>query len=195
MPMIRLVAVLLVLSLALPAHADAPPSKRRRWGVSLQLTPFSLPKGDAGIPIQGTAKEHLAPSIGFRWELTPWAALNVGAGLPASSLGLSVWAGFESFLRLYAEKHGIVALDLYQVPGLQLGFAGPTYGSRHSDAFVGFEYIYQGPVAFALRLPAGVRLRWLEGRVDTYLEAVPILTFTPSVDLHFGLTVGVRYNF
>ena len=194
--MTRLLAIGLVLSLALPARADqALTAKRRRWGLSIQLAPFALPNGDAGIPIVGTAKDHLAPSLAVRWELFPWAAINVGAGIPTSSLGLSIWAGFESFLRLYAEKRGIVALDLYQVPGLQLGFAGPDYGAHRSDAFVGYEYIYQGPVAFALRLPAGVRLRWLEGRVDTYLEAVPMVTFTPSVQLLFGLTVGARYNF
>jgi hypothetical protein len=174
------------------ATARAP---RHRFGLGLQLSPASLPHGSAGIPVSGTAGDHVAVGITFRWQLLRWAALDFGAGLPLAALGLSAWAGFEPHWTLYEEPRGLIGIDLYAAPGLQLGFAGADYGARHSDAYVGFAYIYQGPVAFALRTPVGLRLRWWRSRFDTYAEALPIITFTPSVETLFGVAVGVRVNF
>jgi hypothetical protein len=78
---------------------------------------------------------------------------------------------------------------------LQLGFAGPDEAARRSNAFVGFAYAYQGPLAFAFRFPAGARLRWAHDWLETYLEPSPTLVVTPSVEMLFGLVVGARVRF
>jgi len=186
----RSALVVLLLATAAGAAADEP-----RFGLGLQLSPASLPHGSAGIPVAATADDHVAFAITFRWRLLPWAALDAGIGLPLPALGLSLWAGFAPSWTLWRERRGLVAVALYAAPGLQLGFAGPDWQARRSDAYAGFAYLYQGPLAFALRTPVGVDLRWWRGRFDTYAEALTIVTFTPSVEALVGATVGVRVGF
>jgi hypothetical protein len=120
--------------------------------------------------------------------------LNVGLGAPHVGLGLGLWAGYELFHRFAADRRGIAEFELYATPGLQLGFAGPDWAARHGNDWVGFEYNYQGPLAFAMRLPAGARLV-IGNRLDIYLEAVPIVTFTPAVETLFTLVAGARIRF
>jgi hypothetical protein len=185
-----LVALLLVATAAHAGEGGGP-----RFGLGIQLVPAGSPHGTVGIPIAGTTNEHLPVGLTFRWVRWRWAALHAGIGIPVAPLGLALWAGFEPFWTVVRDSREIVALELYAAPALQLGFAGPDEGARRSDAFIGLAYIYQGPLAFALRTPVGVRLRWWHARFDTYAEALPVITFTPSVTPIFGVAVGARVNF
>lgn len=198
-----LAAVLLV---SVAASADPPgatsvatstlPRRWHRYSLGLQFGVADTPGGHTGIPIAPYRSygPHLPFALTFRWEANRWSALDVGFGVAHVGLGLSVWAGYELFHRFAADRRGIVAFELYVSPGLQLGFAGGDWAARHGNDWVGFEYDYQGPVAFALRLAPGARLV-LANRLDLYLEAVPIVTFTPAVESLFTLVAGVRIRF
>lgn len=194
--------------LAVPARAEeAPPAPPAipaatasvipapRWGLGLSLGALNLPGGHVGAPLPGGTRLPLALTL--RWQLDGRSALSLGAGAgaPHSSLGLSAWAGYETFVSLLTDRRRLVSLELYQASGVQLGFAGPDLAARRTSTFVGFGYIYQGPLAFGLRLPAGLRLRLVRGRLDVTLESVSILTFTPAVEAFFGLSVGARVYF
>jgi hypothetical protein len=137
---------------------------------------------------------HVPFGLIFRWEANRWSALNVGFGVAHVGLGLSLWAGYELFHRFASDRRGIVGFELYGVPGLQLGFAGPDYAARHGNDWVGFEQIYQGQLALAMRFAAGARLVFVN-RYDLFLEAVPIVTLTPSVETLFTLVGGARVRF
>jgi hypothetical protein len=165
----------------------------RRFSLGLQLGVANTPGGHLGIPVAPYTSygPHLPVAITFRWEANRWSALNVGVGAPQVGLGLSLWSGYEFFHRFAEDRRGIVGFELYATPGLQLGFAGADWAARHGNEWVGFEYDYQGPVAFAMRLPAGARLVFAN-RLDVFLEAVPILTFTPAVEPLFTLVAGAR---
>ena len=163
-----------------------------RWALGIELGAFELPHADAGIPIGSTG--HLPIALTLRWQINDYSAISGGLGIPLA-VGASIWVGYELFRTLARDRRKIVALDLYSTPGLQLGFAGPNEGARASNAFIGFEYIYQGPVAFAFRFPVGVRLRWMRDWFETYVEPSPALVVTPSVELLFGLVVGARVRF
>lgn len=84
------------------------------------------------------------------------------------------------------------ALEVYEDAGPTLGFVGPDYYARHEDVFVAYRYTVGGPLAFGLRFPVGLRVRWLRGAFDTYVEPAPLLLFTPSLETLFELAVGVR---
>lgn len=172
-----------------PASAPAAP----RWGLGLSLGALNLPGGHVGVPLPGGTRLPLALTL--RRQIDGRSALSLGVGAPHSSLGLSAWAGYETFVSLLADRRRLVALELHQAGGVQLGFAGPDFAARHTETFVGFGYIYQGPLAFGLRLPAGLRLRLVRGRFDVTLESVSILTFTPAVEAFFGLSAGARVYF
>lgn len=186
-------------SLAVPARAQEvvrvaqTESGIRRWAVGLQAGPLDLPRGHLGVPF-GRALEayHLAIGIVGRWQTTDRMAFNAGIGLPQSGLGLSVWAGHELFARLAADRRGIAAVEVYEDAGLSLGFAGPDYYARHEDVFVGYRYAIGGPLAFGVRLPLGLRVKWLRGAFDTYAEPATLLMLTPSVEALFELAVGFR---
>jgi hypothetical protein len=89
---------------------------------------------------------------------------------------------------------GVFAFELYEDAGLQLSFAGPDYYARRDNDFVGYGYAYGGPLAFAVRLPVGVRFCWLRNRLDTFVEGVEMLALTPSVESLFELSVGIRVH-
>jgi hypothetical protein len=175
---------------------SAQPLHWRRYSLGIQFGVANTPGGHIGIPIAPYKSygPHLPVALTFRWEANRWSALDVGFGAAHVGLGLSVWGGYELFHRFVADKRGIAGFELYAVPGLQLGFAGADWAARHGNDWVGFEYDYQGPVAFAMRLAAGARLV-LVNRLDLYLEAVPIVTFTLAVETLFTLVAGARIRF
>jgi hypothetical protein len=175
---------------------SAPRPHWRRYSLGIQFGVANTPGGHIGIPVAPYRSfgPHLPFALTFRWEANRWSALDVGFGVAHVGLGLTVWSGYEFYRRLVTDKRGIVGLEVYGTPGLQLGFAGPDWAARHGNDWVGFDYAYQGPLAFAMRLATGIRLIFVD-RADAYLEAVPIVTFTPSVEPLFTLVAGVRVRF
>lgn len=167
-----------------------------RTGLGIELAPFGRPTGHLGIPLGGAqSAPHMAAEIVGRWQANRNLALTFGLGLQHAGLGNGIRVGSEVFARVVGDRGGVVALELYGDPGLQLGFAGPDYFARHSNAFVNYLYATEGPVAFGLRLPAGLRLSWSHHRLDTYVEEIPIVLFTPVVDALFEVGTGVRARF
>jgi hypothetical protein len=157
------------------------------------MSPFVSPHSDLGIPLGSTG--HLPLALTLRWEQGRHGALCLGLGAPASPVGASLWVGYEVFTTVASLRRGLFELDLYATPGLQAGFAGPEYFERHSNAFVGFAYIYSGPGAFATRLPLGARLRLYRRLLDVYGEATTTVALAPAVEVMVGVTAGVRVNF
>jgi hypothetical protein len=194
--------VALAVELPLPAAADepAPPAEpmasARRWSLGLELGLVDLPRGHIGIPVQGTIDGiHLPAAIVMRWRLDDRMALTAGFGIPHSGLGAAVWVGHEMYWRVATSPREIVALEVYENAGLELGFAGPDWFARHENEFVGFAgyaYVAGGPVAFGLRFPFGLRARWIAGAFDTYLEAAPLVMCTPSPESLFDLSFEIR---
>ena len=170
-------------------------SPRRPWGVGFQLGWLGVPRGHVGVPMGGEGGYYLTPELVGRRELARPFAINVGIGIPHAGMGLSGWAAFEVAAPVAANARATLAFDLYVDPGLELGYAGPDYYARHSGDFVGYEYAKGGPLAFALRSPAGARLRWADARLDSYLESVPIVALTPSAEPLFQIVVGTRLRF
>jgi hypothetical protein len=204
--MTRALVMLVALWGTLDARADtlpsasvvssAPAHRWRRYSLGLQLGVANTPGGHVGIPAPPYASygPHVPFALTFRAELNRWSAINAGLGVAHVGLGLTLWGGYELYRRLATDRRGIVGFELYSVPGLQLGFAGADWAARHGNDWVGFEYTYQGPLAFAMRLAMGARLVFID-RFDAYLEAVPIVTFTPSVEPLFTLVAGARIRF
>jgi hypothetical protein len=177
------------------AEAQSEDALERHWSLGLQVGPLDRPAGHLGIPL--TTYEdgrHLAAAFVGRYQLDQRFALNAGFGVPTSAMGPAVWAGFELFARLATSARGVFAFELYEDAGLQLSFAGPDYYARRDNDFVGYGYAYGGPLAFAVRLPVGVRLCWFRNRLDTFLEGVEMLALTPSVESLFELSVGIRVH-
>jgi hypothetical protein len=165
----------------------------RRAAIGLQAGPVDLPRGHLGVPFTRALEGyHLAVGIVGRWQLSGRMAVNAGLGLPQSGLGLSLWAGHEIFARLASDRRGIAALEVYEDAGFSLGFAGPDYYARHENVFVGYGYAVGGPLAFGVRLPLGVRVKWLRGAFDTYAEPSTLLMVAPEVETLFELAVGFR---
>jgi hypothetical protein len=182
----------MIAATALAALLCAAAPAERKWGFGIQLEPINSPTGHFGVPTAA-----VAPRIGFAFALRYQAAdrwaLTFGLGAPHPAMGLSIWAGHELSLSLYARD--AVALSLYEDAGAQFGAVGPDYYARHGGTFVGRQYTFGGPTTFALRLPAGVRASWLSGRFDTFLEGVGILAFTPTVEPLFTFDLGFRWQF
>lgn len=182
------VAVIVVALACSAAQADDRP-----WAIGAQLGAFDSPIGHLGAPVQGTlVGYHLPVALSARYELSDAMAIDAGFGIAQSGMGPAIWAGHELYRRI---TDGRVPLDIYESAGLQLGFAGPDYYARRDGEFVGLGYAFAGPLAFAVRLPAGVRARWAHDRVDTYVEVLNVVALTPSVEYLFELTVGARYHF
>jgi hypothetical protein len=178
------------------AHAQEQDIQGKRWAVGLQASPTDAPRGHLGIPIAGTEDGfHLAAALVSRYQLSDALALNAGAGLPSSAMGPSVWGGFEVFARVVADRRRVVALELYEDSGLQLGFAGPDYYARRDNDFPGYGYAFGGDVSFAVRLPVGARLCWIQNRFDTFVEGTSIVALTPAVETFFDVAVGARVHF
>jgi hypothetical protein len=181
---VKTTIVLAALVIASTSHADT--------AVGIQLDPLSVPRGHVGLPLEaGIDGYHLAGALAVRYERSPGWAVNLGVGLPTTGMGLSAWLGHELYMPVASTSW--VTLALYEDAGLQLGYAGPDYYARHTDTFVGFGYMTAGPLAFAARLPVGIRADF--GRVDAYVEGTTILAFTPSVEPLFDVGVGFRVHF
>ena len=181
--------------IAAPCRADEEVPLRRA-SIGLQFGVLDLPSGHLGIPVGGLTEDaaHLPVALVGRYEINRRFAANVGLGLPTGAMGLGGWIGFEFCVRLVADKHRWVALEVYEDSGLQLGFAGPDYYARHDHDFVGYDYAFAGPLAFALRLPAGVRASLWQNRTDVYVETVEVLALTPSVEALFELAIGAHVH-
>jgi hypothetical protein len=175
------------------AHAEGMDEGIRRLSLGIQLGLLDVPRGHIGIPLQGDMSAvHLPFALVARWRLNERMALGGGLGIPQSGQGLSFWLSHELFARLATSPKGIVGLDLFEDAGIQLGFAGPDWYARHEDEFVGYAYVYEGPLAFGFRLPVGLRATWLGGAFATYIESVPLWMLAPKVEALFDLALGVR---
>jgi hypothetical protein len=179
-----------------PAAGEAPESVEHRVSVGLQVGVLDRPTGHLGIPFGGTKDGYHMPfGLVGSYQIDGRFAINAGAGTPTGAMGLGVWAGFEIFQRLIADRRRIVALEIYEDSGLVFGFAGPDYYARRDNDFVGDAYGYSGTLTFALRLPIGLRACWLRNRFDTYLEGAEILALAPSVESLFEAAAGARIHF
>jgi hypothetical protein len=176
------------------AEGRAQDADGKRWAVGLELAWLGVPHGHLGLaPSLDTSA--ISPELVARYRLLNFAALDVGFGLPHSAMGLSGWAAFEVFATVAANQKRTLALELYQKSGLQLGYAGPDYFARHDNEFVGYGYAAAGPLAFALRFPVGINLRWAGGVLDNYTEVVPIVALTPTTEVLYTLASGIRVRF
>jgi len=177
---------------AATAHAREP--DQRRWAVGLEVVWLGVPHGHLGfVPSLGTSA--ICGELVGRYQLSSFAAVDAGFGLPHSAMGLSGWSAFEVFGTAVSNRRRTLVLELYQQTGLQLGYAGPDYFARHDNEFVGYGYTTAGPLSFALRFPAGVNLRWGGGYLDIYSEVVPIIALTPASEVLFTLATGIRSRF
>jgi hypothetical protein len=176
-----------------PARAQEVDVGIRRFSLGVQAGLLDVPHGHVGAPLQGDESGlHMPFALVGRWRMSSRMALGAGLGIPQSGQGVSLWLSHELFARLVTAPRGIVGLDLFEDAGLQVGFAGPDYFARRENEFVGYAYVYSGPLAFGLRLPVGLRASWLGGAFDTYLEGVPLWMLAPRVEALFDLAFGVR---
>jgi hypothetical protein len=183
-------------ALAAPGVADpASPSPETApshdWAVGVMLGGFAHPSGDLGIPAAGT---HLAPSLYVHRAFRDHLQLAAGIGLP-SAMGVAVWAGVQPYIQLWARASGSPRLEVYADPAAQLGFTGPDYYAHRDNEFVGYRYAASGPLTVALRLPAGVRLRWWHDRFETAFEVLDVVGITPTLHNIVSLQLGVGVRF
>lgn len=176
------------------ASSSAP---ERRWAFGMQIGALDRPAGHLGIPVDGDGKMgvHLPFAFVGRYQLDDRTALSAGLGTPSGAMGLAVWAGYDLAWPIADHLLGNARLEIYEASGLQIGFAGPDYFARHDNEYVGYGYGYNPPFAFAIRLPIGVRVRWLGNRFDTHLEGAESLALTPSVEANFELAAGASLHF
>jgi hypothetical protein len=172
-------AGLLVALLACTGTAHAEPGD-----ASLGLG-IGIPGEGSGLPLGG---HHVPIGVVARYELAGWRpvlpAVAAGIGVPMAGVGASLWLGLEL-------RHPLLTrLMLYATPGLRTGFVGPGYYARHSDVFVGFDYIYSGPWTLAPRLPVGVAVPM--GRAELWFEALVEAPLLPGPELLVGGAFGVR---
>jgi hypothetical protein len=189
-PVTRLALSVVLAAIVAPAgvaHAQHP------FGVSLRVGAPIAPLGHVGIPI--VDGYHLSPELAVRWQIDGASAIDAGLGLPHAGAGLGLWIAYEGFVRAWSEPSGLVALELFVAPGLGLGLAGPDWLARSANVYVGYDYVVAGTVLFDARLASGARLSWAQGSFDTSIEALPILTFTPAVEVLFSLVLDVRARF
>jgi hypothetical protein len=193
LPMRRALLLAALLLAARRAYAQGADEGIRRVSLGVQAGLFDVPRGHIGVPLQGDQSGlHMPLALVARWRMNDRMAFGAGFGIPQSGQGVSFWLSHELFVRLVTSPRGIVGLDLFEDAGLQLGFAGPDWYARHENEFVGYGYVYGGPLAFGLRLPVGLRATWLRGAFDTYIESVPLWMLTPSVEALFDLAFGIR---
>lgn len=163
------------------------------FGVSLRIGAPVSPLGHVGIPT--VDQYHLAPELAVRWQLDARSAIDGGVGLPHAGLGLGLWVAYELFDRAWADPGGVVALELYLAPGLGLGWDGPDGYAHRYQVFVGYDTVVGGDFVFDARLASGMRFSWANGSFDTSIEALPIVTFAPTVDVLFSLVLDLRARF
>jgi len=153
--------------------------------LGLQL---GLPGHGSGVPLM--AGEQFAFGVTGRLALAPyrWArpAIDLTLGTPLAGAGLSLWGGLE------LRRTILPRLSAYTMAGLRAGFAGPLYYARHSDVFVGFAYIYSGPLTLGPHVPLGVAMTF--GRVNAYVEVFTEVPLLPTPQWLFGGAAGVRVS-
>ncbi len=177
------------------AWAESADAVERRWSVGVQFGVLDRPAGHLGIPVAGSEDGyHLPFGLLGRYQINARLAINAGLGVPTGAMGAGVWTGIEVLQPIVADPRRIVALEVYEDSGLSLGFAGPDYFARRDNDFVGYGYAYKGPLAFAVRLPVGLRACWLRNRFDTFVEGAEVLALTPSVESLFELAAGLRVH-
>ena len=171
-------AAALTLGLA-PAHGHA----ESPWlGVFL-----GVPGDGSGAPVMN---RHLplGATARFPISLSPLeltTAITAGLGIPIAGVGASAWGGLD--LRLPIAPR----IALTTTPGIRTGFVGPGYYARHSDVFVGYDYIHAGPWTIAPRLPVGVAVR-VTRRAELFAELVVEAPVIPSPELLLGGAFGAR---
>ena len=164
-----------------------------RWAVGGEATSLGLPKGHIGL-LPSNGGFAITFALVGRYELSSRFAIDAGVGLPHAAMGAAGWATFEVHGIVLGHDGGI-QLRLFQEGGPQLGYAGADYFSRHYDSFVGYGYTGAGPLAFALRFPAGGCVTFAPVPIDTYVQIVPIFAFTPRVEPLYDVALGVRVTF
>jgi hypothetical protein len=170
----------IVVALSMPTVVRADPLE-----LGLQL---GLPGHGSGVPLM--AGEQFAFGVTARVGLAPatWAdrAIDVSIGTPIAGAGVSLWGGLE------LRRSITPRLAAYTIAGVRAGFAGPLYYARHSGVFVGFAYIYSGPLTIGPHVPLGLATTF--GRVNAYVEAFAEVPLLPSPQLMFGGAAGVRVS-
>jgi hypothetical protein len=187
-----LVAIALLLGVGGRAAAEEAVDEHR-LGLGLAV---GTPGGGSGIPVElmgGPAGMHLGAALTGRYRLGPSLAIDAGLGTPVAGDGARIWGGVELAHTLVASAGGGVRWWIYAAPGAELGFVGPGYYARHEQVFVGWEYIYSGPLTAGLRLPVGTAVTLLHERMDVFGEALPVLGFWPGPDLVVAGQFGVRF--
>jgi len=187
-----LLGALLAAFVMAPVNARAM-EVRAPFAVGAEATFLGLPRGHIGL-LPSNGGFALTGMLVGRYAFTDHFAIDAGLGLPHAALGFGGFATFEYYGRLMGNDRGF-SLALFQEVGLELGYAGADYFAREHGSFVGYGYTAAGPVAFALRFPAGVSLSLPGIPLDIYFKTVPILTFTPRVEPFYDLTLGVRVRF
>jgi hypothetical protein len=175
----------LLMVVALGADDSVPP----RLGIGVAV---GLPGDGSGIPIASDGSSHLPTTLLGRWRFDDHLGLSFGFGTPIAGEGFSGWLGADLSWPLYASPAGALNWRVYVSPGAQLGFVGDGYYATHSHVFVGWEYIYSGPVTPSLRLPVGTAVVFLRGRLELFVEALGVLSFLPTPNGTLGGALGAR---
>lgn len=172
------------------AWADDAP--REHFGIGLFV---GVPGDGSGIPIDAAGAGHLPIGLLGQYCFHEHLAAAFGFGIPVAGEGATVWLGAELSVRILASANNAVAWRVYATPGVQLGFVGPGYFATHSHVFVGWGYIYSGPLAPGLRLPLGTAVALADGRFEMFAEFLPVLLLSPTAHLDLGGAFGFRYYF
>jgi hypothetical protein len=89
-----------------------------------------------------------------------------------------LWHNFD----LLGSAAGCDMLPVYYGVGARLKLRDND--CRHDD---------NGDTAFGIRVPVGISYLFDGAPFDVFAEIVPILDFTPDVDLHLNIAVGLRF--